>query len=502
VPVKIDERWITTKYICNRAYSNKGSGYAYSHTPDLKVLVFTPEKIERAERKTEDGHTEQKGQVFRGYDDFIKSDMAALGMGYHLVSEETDEIDEIAVSKRRYKATPGGSGGAELAFLTWVFEGPDQGSSIAVQYTVIEDRLHLLQRDLDRSLNSFRFIERNGESAISDDLENPLWTRDRSRWMKLEFDQRVDMRKSIEKKRRDLYVATAGEGWFTRQSKRYFALSHADKKYTKRVLAAAESMRSWMDKNIGEISDEYVMTGVIRICRDYDEFKSYRDTSSRTDVRSFSVDDREIVDYHNRGAGTGGGGFSLVAGGLFDNYLYDKDSYIYTYLPLWMHTGLQDYFGSAQLKGRRLVFKQSTAESVYIKEAERNDSLLTAQTLMSRTSDDWPEDSRAAAQNLAQVTHFVRFLIDGPGARMAPLKDFVPHYMTASIAAGEAWNKQQKGFRQAQTEEEEEQLAKARATYWPRARRFILDHINKDVVTFSDDEWKDIEKAWFRYLTK
>ncbi len=502
VPVKIDEKWIVAKYLCHREYSNKGSGWAVSHTPEMKVLTFTSEKAERKEERQTEGNTTyiRKDKVFRSYDDYLREYMKGIGLGYHIVSDEQDEIDGAQVRKIKIAAK---NDYTTINYITWIFERPQDDQTIAVEFDALKDRLHTLEKDFTKSLKSFEFIDMS-ESGGTADLENPMWTRDRSKWVKKKSSDRIKIRKEIEEKRRDLYISTAPEGWYTMTSKSgdYVALSHADKRYTKHVLAAADAMRAWMDKRFGKVTDEYVMTGILRICDGYDEFNSYRDTSAAAGARAFSSDDREIVDYKDKGSGTSGGGLGLVAGGLYDNYLYDKDTYLYGYLPTWLDFSLRSYFGDAVLKGKKLVFKPSTAENVRIKEAEREDQLVTLQVIMGTPYQDWPKDRDEYYRYMAQCLRAARFLIDGPGKKDKLLKDFVPKYMVATIDAAEEWNKTRRGSRQAQTVEEEEAQKRQRAEYWKKRRKFILEKVNEECLNFTQKEWDKLNKLFHKYVTK
>ena len=500
VPVTIDEKWMVGKYISHRDYSNKGGGYAVSHRPNMKVMVFSAEKLKDREKRETVGNTTyvSSNKVFRNYKDYLREYMKGQSLGYHIADEKQTEVGGVPVTQIRAVAK---TDWTSYVYITWIYDRREDGMTIAVQFDALEDRFSTLNKDFMKSLRSFRFIERTAE-ASSEDLENPMWTRDRSKWSKLKPEERIRIRRDLEERRRARYIETAPEGWFTMTSRKgdYVALSHADKKYTQTVLATADAMRAWMDKHFGDISDEYVMTGIIRICKDVDEYRSYRDTSASAGARSFSTEDREIVDFKDVNAGTSGGGLGTLAGGLKDNYIFDKDALLYGYMPLWVSTGLDRYFQSGVLKGRSLSFKVGTWEKVAIKEAKREGQLVSLQDIMTRTRYEWPSDRNEAYRYLAQVVGAIRFLVDGPGKRDKLLKGYLPKLMKATIPAAEAWRKESPAEGQAQTEEEEEARAREGNLRWKKARRFVLDRVNAECCDFTDKEWAKLNKLFERYL--
>ena len=164
---------------------------------------------------------------------------------------------------------------------------------------------------------------------------------------------------------------------------------------------------------------------------------------------------------------------------------------------------LLQYFGDAEAKGGKMVSKPTTIEGVLIKEAKRESELLTLQKIMTTPVDEWPKDGREQQYQLAQRVRAVRFLLDGPGKTHKLLKDFVPRYMKATIAAGEAWlaeNPVGVPAAQAKTVEEEEAQAKSRSEAGERKHRFILEKVNAECCKFSDKDWDQLNRAFAKYL--
>jgi hypothetical protein len=505
VPVRIDEKWIAAKYNCDREYTNKGSGDGFIHRPRMQVVIFSPEKLRTKEKADTRGDTTyiEISNVFRGYKDYVGGEMKGQGLGYHIVSEEEGKVRGIPVTKLTISAEEGNTK-VKLTFVTWIFARHQDGTTVAVEFSVLEDRYETLRKDFERSLNSFRFIEKTAEASTVD-LENPLWTLDRTKWRQLKPLERIQMRKKIEEQRKQQYIATLPQGWITQPSKSgaYFAISHADKDYTKRIIDIADAARAWLDAHLGDVSDEYVMTGILRICRDRDEWLTYRKSSGAAGAKSFSTDDREVVDYQEVDIG-GLGAFNIIGEGLLNCYLFDKDAFLLLDLPHWLHLSLEKYFRDADVRGNKLVSKPSTWETVHIKEAKRESQLLTLQKIMTTVADDWPDDQKEANYQFAQRTRAVRYLLDGPGKSHKLLKDFIPRYMKATITASEEWQAANppEQEEQAKTVEQEEEQSKMRSKYWENRRRFILDKVTAECCNFSEKEWEQLNKSFAKYLVE
>ncbi len=501
VPVDIDEKWIVGKYLCNRDYNSKLDGRPYK--PELRVVHFSADKAKVQEKTETHGDTTyiSKNTTFRNYKDWFGEYIKTTGLGFFIESETTEDLGGIPVTKLEIMTNQ--TGEKVYKYFTWIYERKEDGSTVAVEFSQLHDWVKNVQPEFERSLKSFRFIDVvAGNGAADTELENPMWTRFRSKWREMPKLERWKVRQSMETKRRELILKSIPEGWTTQdsRSKRFVALTHADKKYTTLVLEMAEATWEWLDKRFADVSDEYVMAGVIRICQNADEAQSYQGKSA--DGASFSADNREIVDYKDRDAGSSGGGQRNLVSGLTNGYFYDKDTYAYSYTPNWLVSGLSSYLASADLEGRKLNFKTDTWERVLLREAERENSLRTFNELISTAADDWPKERAAYWRYQAQLSALIRFLESREAERIKPLKGFVPNYVRASIKAGEEWVKTRPSRTQAGTEEEEEARAKDRSKEGREQRKFVIDAVNKEAADFSQKDWAMIEAVWKKWLQR
>jgi hypothetical protein len=503
VPVDLDEKWIVAKYLSNREFSAKLSGGTFK--PDMVVTHFSPEKaklMEKTETRGDTTYTQKSVITFRAYKDWFDQTMQASGLGYTYDVEKVETVGDIQVTRLEMSVTK--TNQKVLKVYAWVFDRKSDQSSIAVQFRQLPDWVEKVATDFDRSAKTFKFTAAAASNANGDDdLDAPMWMRDRSKWRELSVSERENIRKGLEVKRRERTLAHIPDGWTTQDSrtKRLTALSHADKKYTQQVLDVADATWDWLDKRFGVLSDDYVMCGLIRICKDYDEYQSYLGKS--VDGDSFSETNREIVDYRERAMGNAGGQFRGLVRGLTSSYLYDKDMWIYENQPDWLAQGLARYLSSAELEGKKLVFKSATEERVALREAERAGSLRTFNEVISTPSDDWPRERETAQRYVAHTGAMIRFLESKEAEKLKVFDKFMTRYLQAVVKVAEQWYAEHPaGQQQALTEAEEEQKAKERGKRGKEQRKYILDAVNKEVANFSAKEWQLIEAAWKKWLTE
>ena len=345
VPINPDENWIVAKYLSHREYTNKTGEWTFTHKPELRVLLFNEEKakIKKEKRTDSDGDViEVRSKGYRGYEDYLKDDMKVRGLGYFVEKSGQERVGDARATTMLIKTTDVDK---PMVFLAWLFEGAD-GDVVVVQLDALLDRWHNLEADFVRVMKSFRFIPKTATADAapgkgSSGFLSP-WVLDREKWKKLPPTERAKTRREIEAQRKDLLLTKVPQGWYTldARDKSFVALASADRAYTQRVLDYAEAVRKWCDKMFGGLSDEYVMTGVIRVCKNADEYRSYLDQSF--DFSSFNPNDREICDYQDKDSGSSGGGQGHLARGLLFGYLWDKDPDVYWSMPDWLAGGLNE----------------------------------------------------------------------------------------------------------------------------------------------------------------
>lgn len=504
VPLKVDEDWIVAKFLSDRSYVTSGKDFSMDHKPLMKIVVFTDDakKIKRPEVEKTGANTFfiRDGSVpYQSYEDYLKRNLRGEGFFF---SEET-AAKVAGVDCTQYEVKLEKTEWMKRRLVTWVFKG--QGMDVAVEFEVLEDRYANLIGTVKNSLKTFRFVDRKAVVAASEDdaaaprkkLTSALWTKSRQEWRKLPAEQRLEQRKQIEQDRFDAVKARTPADWTISRSDHFLVVSHADPRFTKTCVDAAETFRDWLDQTFGDVSDEYVRHGVFRVCKDWDEYEAYRFKGS-SESRGFSVsDNREAVTYRDNYNGTSGRDVGYFLDDIFATYLWDKDPLLYGYLPAWLSWGLSRYVTRAQVKGRKITFDADDWEKEDIRELIRGDKLHDLKTLMSLDYDDYWKMYQAERRTDTELTAVVRFVL-GPGKRHPLLKDFLPEYMKAVVAVGEEFDeKEGVVHKEATTEEEEEQQAKQVDAKLKERRKAIAAKLNAKVMGgWTDKDWQSLQRAY------
>lgn len=505
VPLKVEEDWIVAKFLSDRSYVTSGKDFSMDHKPLMKIVVFTDDakKIKRPEMEKIGANTFfiRDGSVpYQNYRDYLKRNLR--GEGFFFSEEKQDKVSgvdcmqyEVKLEKREW---------LKRRLVTWVFKG--EGMDVAVEFEVLEDRYDNLIGQVRNSLRSFRFVERKeSDVATSDDAAAPakkqptsaLWTKSRKEWRKLPAEQRLEQRKQIEQNRFEAVKARTPQDWTISRSDHFLVISHADPRFTKTCVDAAEVFHDWLEKTFGDLTDEYVRHGVLRVCKDWDEYEAYRFKGSN-EARGFSVsDNREAVTYRDNYNGTSGRDVGYFLDDIFATYLYDKDPLVYGYMPAWLSWGLSRYVARAQVKGRKITFDPDDWEKEEIRELIRGDKLHDLKTLMSLDYDQYWSMYKSERRTDSELCSVVRFIL-GPGRRHPRLKNFLPNYLKAVIEVGEEFDeKEGVVHKEATTEEEEEQQAKQVDSKLKERRKAIAAKLNARMTgDWTDKDWQSLQRAY------
>lgn len=497
VPISIDEKWIVARFLCPRTYETKSRDFTDygEHKPVLTVIVFSNEarkaKPVEVERKGGTTYLKDRFEPYRDYKDYLKRN---LSEGFYFDAETPGKVNGVDVTKYSVKIEKNAE--TKRRLYTWVFKASD--GDYAAEFEVLEDHAKAFEGTFNNCLASFRFVPKVLDASANDPrLEAPMWTRDRDAWRKLPAKERMAKRKEIEAARQAAMQKSLPPGWKAERTKNYLVLTHADAKFTARVVEAIQACRNWLDETFGELSDEYVMQGVVRICANYDEARAYLKTSS--DWGSYSPEDREVVFYQDKGDGNAGLGFGLLFAGLLDQYLDDKDSLLLSYMPSWLHGGLYQYIGTAKIRGGKLVFEPSDWEREMMRDAVRKGQIASMQQILGAQNESLKQEK--VREFYYQAAQMVRFFF-GAGGSVPRFESFVLRYAQAVIPAAQAViaADEKRDSREANTEEEEERRAKERAQYWPKRRAAVLGRIHDEVLKLATSEWDTANAVWLAYV--
>lgn len=509
IPVRIDENWIVAKFLSSKTWLSKSRDWNEEHRPLMTVIVFTEDaKRFQGWAKTRRGNTtfvRITELPYQNYRDYLKRNLES---GYFYDTEDETEIAGCKVSRfeiLQHKSEP------KKRLFTHVFHGEDM--DVAIEIEVLEDRIDRLRSVCEHTLQSFRFddggkLSAAGPSTGSKDAateDSTLWTKFRDEWKKAPAEERLRIRKDIEERRFDRLRKSTPDSWKVFDTENFLVITHADDKITKKYVESLESFRDWCDEHFGGLSDDYVRKGVLRICNDRAEYEAYRYKVSGDSWTALLDEDREVVTYQDSYSGSSGEGIAELFDDVLEMYLADVDPLLLQYTPSWLRTGLTNYVTAAWMKGRKIDFRVDDWEREDMKQAERDDKLLSLRELTSLDEETYWKELRVERSIRSQLTTAFRFIM-GPGRGQKALRTFLHDYMAAVIEIAakhrEEWEALPTTYEKAaETEEEEEARAKKQRTDegWGKRRKALLEELNQRMLGFDGKTWDRLQRAYERF---
>lgn len=497
IPIAGEEQYIVAKWQSEREYVDKKEGW--SHRPELKVVLFDPKGKKTAEVSKEDEGVARIAikNPYRSYKDWVKSD--AQG-GRYISKEEETTVNGVATTwfEVAYEKLTVPRHG-----VAFVYHAPDIDYCITTE--VLEQHWDKLGPPLIKALKSFKLFARKGtvkrEVTGDDDV---LITKDIS---KLTPEERLKRRTSVFEKNLRLATERLTDGWYVKRSKNYVALSHASQKYTQAILDQAEAVREWAEATFGYIGTGLAGPEMFRVCKDYDEERSFRDLSSRSGWTS------EITCSQNEGF------FALgnVGGEIFDRWLRDKNQRLSSGMPPWLGNGIREWVGSAYLKGSKLEFRADGDLIVALKLAVKAKKLIGPHDMLLMSSGDLtksleeamnapstPNDMAWRTSPWQQAAGLVRYLLAGPGKSSPRTKDLLRAYILAldeHLGAADAKPREmESGPAAPKTEAEEEERFKNKQQYWKDHEKDLLKAVfDKVFRDWTEADWAAFEKSYKSY---
>ncbi|MHC4598030.1 MAG: hypothetical protein ACYS47_03400 [Planctomycetota bacterium] len=507
IPTKPNEKWIVARFKSNREYPVPGNDWGETHSPFMKVILF-PKKTEKetGSLDAKEGEKDTKVKItfvnpYKTYRDYLKGNFS--GGGYYVSKETQGKQGGVPVTRLEIKVEKLAQYGPQR-IITWVFHAPI--GDFAVQTDVLEGRFVKLASMILGSLKSFRIIKRDAKLAAEDDDVGPdieidfgkKTTPAERKKKRIEYTERV-----FKKAKKDL-----PPGWNTFDTKHFLVIYHTPVSKAQKYANQAEVFRCWLNKNFDRIGTQHVCKCILRICKNWEEEKSYR--SSSYDVFSFA--NREITT--NVEGGDKKWEFEYINTRILHKFFADKNELLWQGLPYWLERGLDQYLGTAIAHGKRLVFKPDSWEKENLRDGRRNGQLMKLKDLMLCTSKDSGSDWDEQAVFRAQCGSVVRFL-SGPGNR-GRTKGIIYTYLAELLTILEEIEREEEKKREEarkkageddgpKTEEEEEEDYKKRkegssSSAWFAKKKKILEQtMEKTFTGWRDREWKAFDFAWSKW---
>ena len=532
-------RYLITRY-CVAAFKHKkgiptGEGgyyplymFCYFFPANQEKTVTSPSFREKDKTGT-DGTQDLKNLIrrffhvpYKNFDEMAKDQIR----GFYFGKEEKKKIDgwNVVIKEMRFEKSAAIKG----LWLVAIYDVP--GGQFAVLMTGPEKKFRKMKSIMLRTFRSFKVLDKK-KGLILKDVKPPVETVTEGALTQDERKLPVDKRnqvilakaeKVLEKK-----IQNLPRGWTHLRTPHYLILSHVDPRTTKKMANLAEAIHAWLDKEFGDLSLNVVPPGVIRI---YENEKDLGDKGEGWIVyRPGAI--LEIVILKSYEGGDRKQAQWRVTGEIIDKWFTYKNEDLWKRMPAWMTDGIVQYLSSAQLKGRRLVFKPDPDETTTLREAFNRDkqaqrkgeaanNIKPLKELVKMTE----RQTRQGGSYLAryfffiQSGSFVRFLLDGPGKRMKKTKGILKRYIQALLKEIVEIEKKIKAEQEAKRQREaqakgmsEEERLKAEDEEYQRRRKMAVDAREKEMLnkvfkmtfgTLTDRDWNMIQKKWEKFAGK
>ena len=492
IPIAGEEKFIVAKYLSEREYADKKEGY--THTPDLKVLIFP--KGAKKTAKVEEGEGVSFLSIenpYKNYPDYVKSDNTGGG---HFISKEdklvVNGIDTTWYEVKYEKLT--------VARRAIAFAYHFDDCDYAAQYEVLESYWDKLSPALITALKSFKIFPRKGtiKRETTGDGSGVTVTSSDS---KLTDEERAKKRQEKFEQRVRIGQERLPDGWKMKRSKNFVAFTHVDMKYTDYVLDQAEALRAWLDANFGWVGTGYVSGDVIRICTNYDEERAFRDTSSRSGSWSVS----EVTMSRDGGQSE----FRYLNDRIQDRYFRERNSDLAFKMPPWLSRGIDRMIASSYMKAGKLEFRADGQEILAVRLAAKAGKLAKPRDIVLATYKPFapstftsdPSRMKPSEDPLDQAPGFVRWLVIGPGSKNPRTKELLRTYIEALLGV-ERTIDLSKMPDEPKTEEEEEERFKNKQSAWRDNEKQRLQEVfDKVFGQWTDADWSAVEKSYTAYVS-
>jgi hypothetical protein len=501
IPMQSREQWVVAKFASDKIdyYTRTDLGYTLEHTPTIRIVAFIDQFInaqdlyeddddeESEEKKEEEGKDQSKSapkldRVYRDYAEFMKENFDG---GYYVTEETATKVGKIPVEVLTIRAEDD-SGSNHRLLMTWIYE-LDYGK-VAVEFELLEDTYEKKKSTIEKTLKSFKEIERTIPLAQIHDDSNvlSLWELD-----ELEPAERAERKKAAQAQVWEAAKRNLPDGWTSMTIDDVRVLTRYDEKHAKTVVLQIQAVMAWLEDTFPEIGpEEYVRIPIIRICKDYDEERQFRQGSAR------SSEVAEIVTRKDEG-GADGNTWDYLNSRAMRLWFYEKDGDLSFVLPGWLQTGMEFVIRSSKVKGKKLKFQKGFIENLgKIDDVEP----WGLERVMKMSNEEFMDSMGDGIRPIIQATALARFFISGAGSK-GQYKGVLEEYIGHARAIAEEMSEEalEELVSDAETEEEEEEEIKARKAWFEKRERKVLEEAYaRTFGSWPDKKLTTLKKAYLK----
>ncbi len=473
------ERYIVGKFIGERELWSRTSGRArYAHTPEMRIIVFSPENSGIREEKSSGTLLGKEITVvarqnpYRDFKEYTKRNKK----GFYFGEEKKDRIRgidctwiEVVMEQR----TP------PSRQLACIFHLDDM--DVAVSFEIMDEWYSKYERLFCSSCRSFKKVKRTVKKTDSGSS----------------IDEKPKSRKEFVKS----VASKLPKGWVVKETKNYLVISHTGKRFTQKIAAFAETVHKAIEKDYSGMAFWSVQdsegngTGVtmpiIRICADYAERNAYVDNSRGHSV--FNADASEIVIHDGMKEGRSiEYTMQRLARGLHARFVAERFGLAIPH-P-WYNAGKQYYYYvSYSGGGSRGKYKKDPWDVEFLRDAVRGGDCRSFRTLICH------ESTGLSYEESIKLGTLFCFLQTRKGMKKpwkgvtgSYLENIEDAYIEFSARAGEnVENYSEDGSSGKQKKDKGKK----------KGLTVSIEEIRKEAVertfaSWTDEDWKRLEAAW------
>ena len=396
------------------------------------------------------------------------------------------------------------------------------GGEFAVMFSCTEGDFDKYKSTFNSSFKSFKLLDPAGLNVQPFGGASLTIDRDNVDEEQLSADELLARRETQKQQAYEQCLEELPKGWRHFESEHFLVAYECTPKYAKQVAQHAEAVIAWLGDRFGHIGSGIIQGSIIRVFNE--EPDSILDIAL---LRSF-LGDRGMVREIRFGQPKSRGWtaeFQRLTRSTMNNWFSQKNPELWTRMPYWLRSGLDEYMDDADLKGSRLVFgadeweKDSwtdakLAEKAYDGGDPEQAPIKPLKVLVSLTASELTGGGNWRYTD-AQCSSLVRYLVEGPGSKQKKTRSLLAHYvghLSDLVEEVEARIKNEDKDRLARESASsglsDEDRLKAEDEEYRKRREQAYDSVAKELLekafarTFKDwddGDWAVFDSSWRKY---
>jgi len=368
------------------------------------------------------------GKLYQGFEEYAKERI----LGFFFEQERKAQVagfDAVLYEMKFEKLA-----NVPQRWMACTYQIP--GGEFAVLFSCTEDDFDKYKGTFTSSFKSFKLLDAAGlntqpigGNSLTVDLE-------RVDEDELTADELLARREEQKREAYEKCIEELPKGWRQFESDHFLVVYESPPKYAKDVARQAEAVIEWLGEQFGHVGSGIIQGSIIRVFEKEPDFvldaawlrSAFGGKGVVREIRFGRPDSRGWT-----------AEFQSLNRSVMSNWFNQKNPELWSRMPYWLRTGLEEYVEDAELKGSRLTFGVDEWEK---------DSWVDAKLADKKFEADDPEQAPIkplkvliglTASELtgggnwrycsAQCSRLVRYLMEGPGAKQPKTRSVLPHYV-------------------------------------------------------------------------